>query len=128
MDEEDRLLRTWTPLILRTILFVASVILVAGIAASAAHSPHYFVGRFRAVQNGTAIHLKQDWADLARRAVHGDPHSIMTLGLCVLTLVPLARVAFTFVLFIRERDGIFIAATAYVLTALILGVMLGRIG
>jgi hypothetical protein len=128
MDEEDRLLRTWTPRILRTILIAASLILVAGIAASAGRSPHYYVGRFRAVQSGDAVHLRQDWVDLARRATHGDPHSIMTLGLCVLTLVPLARVAFCFVLFIRQRDGLFIAATAYVLAALILGVMLGRIG
>jgi uncharacterized membrane protein len=49
----------------------------------------------------------------------------MTIGLYVLTLVPLARVAFTFFLFIKERDFIYVAATAYVLAGLVVAVMLG---
>ena len=59
---------------------------------------------------------------------HGQPHAVMIIGLYVLTLVPLARVAFTLVLFLKERDFIYVAATAYVLAALIMGVMLGRVG
>jgi uncharacterized membrane protein len=66
--------------------------------------------------------------ELVERSVSDDAHSILTLGLLVLTLVPLGRLAFTLLLFIRERDVVYIAATAYVLTALIAGVMLGRIG
>ncbi len=58
----------------------------------------------------------------------GQPHAVMIIGLYVLTLVPLARVAFTLVLFLKERDFIYVAATAYVLAALIMGVMLGRVG
>ena len=42
--------------------------------------------------------------------------------------MPLARVAFMLVLFLKERDFIYVAATAYVLAALIMGVMLGRVG
>jgi len=37
-------------------------------------------------------------------------------------------VAFTFFLFLRERELVFVAATAYVLLGLIAGVVLGRIG
>ena len=40
----------------------------------------------------------------------------------------IGRVSFTFVLFLKERDRIFAVATAYVLAALIAGVVLGRIG
>ncbi len=58
----------------------------------------------------------------------GDPHAIMTMGLYVLTLVPLVRVAFTFVLFLKEQDFVYVAATAYVLAGLVVGVMLGRVG
>jgi uncharacterized membrane protein len=60
--------------------------------------------------------------------VQGDPHSVMTLGLYVLTLVPLARVAFSFLLFLKERDYAYIGFTAYVLTGLIVGMLLGRMG
>jgi uncharacterized membrane protein len=126
--DEDRILRDWTPVILRTILIVAAIVLIVGMLAMAAQSPGYYVGRFRAVQNGTAVHARQNWSVQWRDAVHGDPHSIMTFGLLILTLVPLGRVAFTFFLFLKERDGVFVAATAYVLAALITGVMLGRIG
>src|SRR5579859_3082816 len=45
----------------------------------------------------------------------GNPHAVLTFGLFVLTLVPLARVAFCFILFIRERDYTYVAFTAYVL-------------
>jgi hypothetical protein len=54
-----------------------------------------------------------------RRGVRRRPSSIVTIGLPVLTLVPLGRVAFTFVLFVKERERIFALATAYVLAALI---------
>jgi len=43
-------------------------------------------------------------------------------------LVPLGRVAFTLIFFIKERDGWFILLTATVLSLLILGVVFGRVG
>ena len=46
----------------------------------------------------------------------------------MLTLVPLARVAFCFILFIRERDYTYVALTAYVLAGLIVGVLVGSVG
>lgn len=128
IEEEDRILRTWTPLILRTILFAATIILIAGMAAMAAHSPGYYVHRFRAAQDGNAVHVRQNWTQMITDASQGDPHAIMTIGLLVLTLVPLGRVAFTFCLFLKQRDKVFVIATAYVLAGLIFGVMLGRIG
>ena len=66
--------------------------------------------------------------DLLQRASHGDPRSIMTVGLMILTLVPLARVAFCLMFFIKTRNWAFVVFTAYVLTGLAVGVILGRIG
>ena len=126
--EEDRILRTWTPLILR--------------CNSDRQRDHHGRG------NRTLDHVR---ARLLRRALSSDsaragcsaqralaqlfegmrqvqPHAVMIVGLYVLTLVPLARVAFTLVLFLKERDFIYVALTAYVLAALIIGVMLGRVG
>ena len=126
--EEDRILRVWTPLILRTILIVATIVLLAGMVAMATWSPGYYVERFHAAQLGSTAHETQNWVQTARDATHGNPHALMTIGLLVLTLVPLGRVAFTFFLFAKEGDRIFTLATAYVLVGLIAGVMLGRIG
>jgi uncharacterized membrane protein len=72
--------------------------------------------------------LARTGASMTAGVVHGDPHDIVTLGLVVLTLVPIVRVAFTFVLFVKERDEVFIAATAYVLIGLVAGILLGSIG
>jgi len=124
---EDRILRKWTPLILRTLLMIAATTLIIGLIIMASAAPDYYVQRFHAAQHGTS-HIRQEWALMGEPALHGDPHSILMLGLLVLTLVPLGRVAFTFILFVSEKDRIFTLATAYVLAALITGVMLGRIG
>lgn len=125
--EEDRILRTWTPLILRTILVLSSVILVVGVAQTIVKAPGFYVQRFRAIQQGH-LHAGESIATLAVGIQEGDSHAITTIGLYVLTLVPLVRVAFTFILFLKERDFVYVTATAYVLAGLIAGMMLGRIG
>lgn len=124
---EDRILRTWTPLILRAILILSSIILMVGIAQAIAFAPDFYVRRFQAIQHGH-LHVGESFAQLVDGMRRGDPHAVMTLGLYVLTLVPLVRVAFTFVLFLKQRDFVYVAATAYVLAGLAVGVMLGRIG
>jgi uncharacterized membrane protein len=125
--EEDRILRVWTPVLLRSILTVAAVILIAGLFLMATYSPTYYVSRYRAVQIGH-LHSPESFEQIISSATHGDPHSVMTVGLFVLTLVPLGRVAFCFLLFLRERDYTYVALTAYVLIGLIAGMLLGRIG
>jgi uncharacterized membrane protein len=127
ISKEDEILRQWTPLILRTVLIVSVTILVIGLLMIASSEPGFFVRRFHVAQHGRAPML-EGWSQLGRAALAGDPHSILTIGLLVLTLVPLGRVAFTFVLFLIEKDRIFAFATAYVLAALIAGVMLGSVG
>ncbi len=125
--EEDRIMRVWTPILLRTILTVAVVTLVVGLVMMATKAPGYYIARYRAVQAGYG-HSPETFAQIARSAMDGDPHSVMTLGLFVLTLVPLGRVAFCFLLFVKERDYTYVAFTAYVLGGLLFGVLLGRIG
>jgi len=125
--DEDRILRVWTPLLLRTILIVATVILLGGLIMMATHAPGYYAQRYHTIQSGHA-HDPQTFVELIQGATHGDSHCVMTVGLFVLTLVPLARVAFCFLLFIKERDFAYVGFTAYVLAGLIFGMLLGRIG
>ncbi len=125
--DEDRILRVWTPVLLRTILLSAAAILLFGLMLMATTAPGYYVEHYRAVEAGH-IHQKEPFAQIAHGALAGDPHSVLTVGLFVLTLVPLGRVAFCFLLFIKERDYTYVFLTGYVLFGLALGVFLGRIG
>lgn len=125
--EEDRILRVWTPVLLRTILIAATIVLAIGLFLMATYAPGYYVQRFRAAQAGH-IHSHESFSQIISGALARDPHSVMTLGLFILTLVPLARVAFCFVLFLKQRDYIYVGLTAYVLIGLVAGVLLGKIG
>jgi uncharacterized membrane protein len=126
-NKEDQILREWTPLILRTLLLMSAAILLIGLVIMASSDPGYYVQRFHVAQHGRR-RIREEWSQWGKAALSGDPRSMLMVGLLVLTLVPLGRVAFTFVLFVKEGDRIFALATAYVLAALIAGVMLGRIG
>ena len=126
-QEEDRILRVWTPFLLRTILIAAMIILVAGLILTYTIAPDYYVDRYHAVQQGHLIG-KEKIGDLFDRIREGNPHAVLTIGLFVLTLVPLARVAFCFILFNKERDYTYVALTAYVLAGLIVGVLVGSVG
>jgi len=125
--EENRILREWTPILLRTILIAAMTILVIGLVLDYTYAPDYFVQRYHAVQQGHLLGRENRSLFLGRIRA-GAPHAVLTLGLFVLTLVPLARVAFCFILFIRERDYTYVALTAYVLAGLIVGVLVGSVG
>lgn len=127
LNEEDRILRVWTPILLRTILIASAITLVVGLFLMATKAPGFYVQRFRSIQAGR-LHPPETFSQDFTAALAGDPHYVMTLGLFILTLVPLARVAFCFLLFLKERDYTYVVFTAYVLIALVAGVLLGRIG
>ena len=127
LSDEDRILRKWTPLLLRTILIVSAIVLMFGLYLMLTKAPGFYVARINSIQAGH-LHPNESFSQDFTAALAGDPHSVMTLGLFVLTLVPLARVAFCFVLFLSERDYTYVALTAYVLLGLIGGVLLGKIG
>ncbi|MGH7947997.1 MAG: DUF1634 domain-containing protein [Candidatus Binataceae bacterium] len=124
---EDRLLRVWTPFLLRTILIASVAILIGGMVAMATTTPDYYVNRFHAVQRGN-LHGAEPFTVMLRGALAGEPYGVATLGLFALTLVPLARVAFCFLLFVAARDWMYVLFTAYVLIGLVVGVALGRVG
>jgi uncharacterized membrane protein len=125
--DEDRILRVYTPILLRTILIAAVIVLLGGLVLAYTYAPDYYVRRYSAVQQGH-LYGREKFVGLLGRIMSGQPHAVLTLGLFVLTLVPLARVGFCFLFFIKERDYPYIAFTAYVLLGLIVGVVVGRVG
>ena len=126
-QDEDRILREWTPILLRSILIASMVTLIVGLVLTYTFAPDYYVDRYHAVEQGHLIG-KEKVGLFFERVREGNPHAVLTLGLFELTLVPLARVAFCFILFIKERDYTYVAFTAYVLAGLIVGVLVGSVG
>lgn len=64
-------------------------------------------------------------AGLLTRIVNGDPTAIISLGLLVLILTPVLRVASTVVYFFLRRDSTYLAVTGFVMLVLIVGFLLG---
>jgi uncharacterized membrane protein len=126
-QDEDRILREWTPILLRSILIASMITLILGLVLTYTFAPDYYVDRYHAVEQGHLIG-KEKFGLFFERVREGNPHAVLTLGLFELTLVPLARVAFCFMLFIKERDYTYVAFTAYVLAGLIVGVLVGSVG
>ena len=126
-SDEDRILRSWTPFILRAVLISAGTVLVIGLVLMI-KTPGEYVDHFRLAQENAPRQEHGSFAGLLLYALNGDPRSIMTVGLLILTLVPLARVAFSWFFFIQRRNWAFVFFTAYVLAGLAAGAMLGRIG
>jgi len=125
--DEDRILRLWTPVLLRSIVIVAMTVLITGLILTATITPNHFVERYRQVQLGHLIG-RESFAVIWSNLLAGEPHAMLTVGLFLLTLVPLARVVFCLALFISKRDFAYVGFTAYVLAGLIVGFLLGAIG
>jgi uncharacterized membrane protein len=125
--DEDRILRMWTPVLLRTILIAAVAVLMIGIILTYTYAPDYYIDRYHAVRQRHLLG-RENFQGLFGNIMAGHPHAVLMLGLFVLTLVPLARVAFCFLFFIKERDYTYVAFTAYVLAGLIVGVLVGGAG
>jgi hypothetical protein len=60
LANEDRIMRVWTPWILRSVLITASILLLVGLGLST-RTPARFVGRFRSVQAGKTLHARENW-------------------------------------------------------------------
>jgi uncharacterized membrane protein len=106
------------------VLVAALVVLVGGIVylihdglASADH--HHFHGEPKALRSFWGIGTEA--TDLRSRG-------LMQLGLLLLILTPVSRVALTVFAFIRQRDYTFIAVTLIVLGLLVYSLLSGYLG
>ena len=62
---------------------------------------------------------------IVRGALHFDSAAIVQLGLVMLILTPIARVALTLVAFVMQRDRLYVLITAAVLALLLYGLIAG---
>jgi uncharacterized membrane protein len=97
------------------VALAAAVVLAGGLAYLVRYGraePHYRV--FEGDQSALR-HLDE----IAAAALHGQSRAIIQVGLVLLILTPVARVAFCLFAFVREGDWVYGLVTAIVLTVLI---------
>ncbi len=66
------------------------------------------------------------YGDVIHSVVRGQAYGVIALGLLVLLLTPVLRVAVSIIAFAIERDYLYVAITAAVLALLMLGIVLGK--
>jgi uncharacterized membrane protein len=101
------------------VMLAASLVLIGGVIYLSRHGdgrPDY--GRFVA-EPGTLNHPIR----VLRAALAGESLGIIQLGVLVLIVTPVLRVAFSLVAFVRERDRTYVALTALVLGILLLSLL-----
>jgi uncharacterized membrane protein len=104
------------------VLFAAAVVLIGAALLLAQHggtpaSYSVFHSETRELRSVTGI---------IRAAAAMNSAAIVQLGLVLLIATPIARVAFTLVAFILQRDRTYIWITTLVMTLLLFGLIFGR--
>jgi len=115
-------LEIWISYVLRIGVLTAGAVILIGLVLYLVNGPD--AGRPTTldqltVDGGQPIEVS--WHSIVEGLGNFEATSIILLGLLILILTPLTRVAMTFVLFVLQRDRIFVAITGIVLVILILG-------
>lgn len=104
------------------VLFAALVVIVGGallLAQYGAGRPNF--GHFRGEESAL-----KSVGSIIHGVLRGDSRAIVQLGLVLLIATPVARVALTLGAFVLQRDRLYIAVTALVLTLLLYGLFWGH--
>ena len=115
-------LELWISYVLRFGVLTAGAVILTGLVLYLVNGPD--AGRPTSLDQLTADggqSIDVSWHSIVEGLGNFEATSIILLGLLILILTPLTRVAMTFVLFILQRDRIFVAITGIVLVILILG-------
>jgi uncharacterized membrane protein len=103
------------------VLLAASVVLIGGIlylAHEGNHRADY------SVFHGEPRYLRKP-SLVFRDAFSGEPQAVIELGLLLLILTPIVRVAFSVVAFAREGDRMYVLMTLIVLGVLLYSLLAG---
>ncbi len=69
----------------------------------------------------------RSFSGVFKEALGGHGRGIIAVGLLLLIATPIARVAFSLVVFLLRRDRVYVAVTLLVLAVLLFGVVGGRV-
>jgi uncharacterized membrane protein len=113
--------RSISILLISGVLLAAVVVLLGGIlylAHQGGQHPDYHVFR------GVPADLRSPTM-VVRNAFAGRPDAIIQLGLLLLILTPVARVLFSIIAFLSERDYMYVGMTVIVLAVLLYSLLEG---
>ncbi|HVX30224.1 MAG TPA: DUF1634 domain-containing protein [Nitrolancea sp.] len=101
-----------------TIILLGMILYLAGIGASAGNPQqlHDVIGN-----GGHSMPVNP--SSILRGVASGNGSAIIQLGVLALILTPMTRVAMTAVLFIAQRDRLFVVITSVVFLVLVLGLL-----
>ena len=129
VEHEPRWVDTAISVLLRGGVFLSTAVVILGVVLTFVHHPQYVSDRTALTElvdpAGSYPHNVREVLSGARGR-HGQ--SIVMIGLLLLVATPVARVAFSIVVFLIERDGMYAAMTAVVLFLLLLSLFLGIAG
>jgi uncharacterized membrane protein len=81
-----------------------------------------------AISGHGALGYPHTFGGIIRRLFHGEPLALIALGLLILLLTPILRVAISIVVFALEHDWLYTVITITVLIILLVSLLLGRGG
>lgn len=121
----------WTDVAISTLLrvgVVLSVVVIAtGMVITFVHHPDYFSSRpALGALTSPGAHFPNSISDVVEGVLGGDGEAIVAAGLLLLIATPVARVALSIVIFVIERDRLYIAITAAVFVILMISFVVGR--
>ncbi len=126
---EPRWVDTAISSLLRGGVLLSIAVVTLGIALSFIHHPEYFSSRpaLGSLTRG-AMHYPSSVRAVVDGVRAGRGQAMVMAGLLLLIATPVARVALSIVVFIIERDRLYVAITAAVLTILLVGFAIGSAG
>ncbi len=124
------MMKPWIDFAIATLLragVLLSVLIIAiGMFVTFAHHPEYFSSRPALGQlTSPGTHFPNTFVEVVSGVSEGHGQAIMMAGLLVLIATPVARVALSVIIFIIERDRLFIAITAAVFAILMVSFAVG---
>jgi uncharacterized membrane protein len=123
-------LKDWVDLaiatLLRTGVVLSITIVTVGIIFTFVHHPDYFSSRpALGTLTSANAHFPSSIGDVVAGLRNLRGQSIVMAGLLLLIATPVARVALSIVVFVVERDRLYIIITTTVLTILLISFALG---
>lgn len=116
-------------LILRIGVYVSMAVVVGSLLAIIFLAPSFGIdwqsSYDKALAHPSAITDPTQWSDLGRALIQGNPFGWMAVGLFLLILTPVLRVAISIWAFHQEKDRLYVGVTSFVLGVLILSFILG---
>lgn len=113
---DDQVEQTLGNLLRAGVLLSALVTLVGGVAYLVRHGADPV--NYRDFGDGTSAELRSP-PGILRATAAGSGRGLVQFGLLLLIATPVARVAFSVVAFLRQRDWTYVALTLFVLAVLV---------